>query len=125
MPRQRRAGFVRHRATALTPALRVYLESGDWQRALDEVREGEAPDSFSLFLLAGQVMRPDGLAVLRELWQAHGVEIVATWRSPGRPWAEKQLEELGERRRDEASRQRAGAQSDTPQRNGHARRSGS
>ena len=88
MPRRR--WLPRGRREPLTPAFRVYLESGDWQTALDEMAADD-PTKLKLFQLAGQVIRGD-LAALRELWREHGAEIKVT--HPGLTFAEYQLRRM-------------------------------
>lgn len=90
----KRARRTQQARTQLTPALRTYLTTGDWQRALDEVQEGEAPDAFALYALAGSAIRGH-VEPLHELWTTHHGEILAGWRGPGRPWAEGQLKGSG------------------------------
>lgn len=78
MPRKRRAGFVRHRATALTPALTLYLQTGDWSRALDQVKGGESPNAFELYSLAGTALRGDD-GQLQTLWAEHRDVVLEAW----------------------------------------------
>ena len=85
MPRRR--WLARGRREALTPALRLYLETGDYNAALAAMAADDR-GKFELFQLAGRVIRGH-VEDLRELWRAHGDTIKAA--HPGVTFAERTL----------------------------------
>jgi hypothetical protein len=71
------------RRLQLNADLAHYLESGCYLGAVG------SPGWFDVFVLAGHVMRPDGLADLRAVWTTHGRAVKAM--HPGETFAEATL----------------------------------
>jgi len=77
---------LRRRTTTsrVSPAMREYLATGDYRKIRN----------LDVFILARHAMGPrSDLSELRRAWEQHRVEILASWREPERPWAERTLGE--------------------------------
>jgi len=82
MPTNRTKRTRKFKPSGISPAMRYYLETGDYG-----LREFHClpREKVEIFRLGNPACRDR----VCELWEKYRKEILRNWRQPGRPWAEE------------------------------------